>query len=58
MEFPNLWVICRQCNQEKGEKHWFEYEQYIFIRYPHDYPAIKAVRSVRLLDSLKNNLSD
>ena len=55
MEFQNLWVICQECNKEKGEKHWYEYEQYMFINYPNDYPTIKAARPKKLLDSLKNN---
>ena len=58
MEFKNLWVICQECNKEKGEKHWFEYEQYIFFNYPDDYPAIKAVRPVQLLNSLEKVLDD
>ncbi|VEP17426.1 HNH endonuclease [Hyella patelloides LEGE 07179] len=55
MEFQNLWVICQECNKEKGEKHWYEYEQYIFLHYPNDYPIIKAARPRQLLDSLKGN---
>ncbi len=53
MEFDNLWVICKTCNTEKGEKHWFEYEQYMLVSYPNDYPLIKSVRPTKLLNSLK-----
>ncbi|MBD2663347.1 hypothetical protein B6N60_03224 [Richelia sinica FACHB-800] len=54
MEFNNLWVICRDCNQEKGEMHWYEYERYIFVNYPHLYEFIKTVRPTTLLRSLKS----
>lgn len=54
LEWQNLWVICQACNREKGEKHWYEYEQYMFLNYPHDCPAIKAARPTKLLESLKN----
>lgn len=54
MSFENLWVICKPCNQEKGEKHWFEYEHYIFTRYPDLFPAIRDARPIRLLRSLKD----
>ncbi|MFM7409059.1 MAG: HNH endonuclease [Cuspidothrix sp.] len=53
LEFQNLWVICRNCNLEKGEMHWYEYELYIFKKYPEIYPFIKSVRPVSLLRSLK-----
>ncbi len=53
LEWSNLWVICRVCNREKGEKHWYEYEQYIYHKYPQDYPVIKAARPIKLLDCLK-----
>ncbi len=55
LEWQNLWVICRECNQQKGEKHWYEYEQYMFINYPQDYPVVKAARPTKLLKSLKEN---
>jgi len=51
LEWSNLWVICRQCNLEKGEKNWYEYEQYMYKKYPHDYPIIKAARPTNLLNS-------
>ncbi|MFM6345058.1 MAG: HNH endonuclease [Dolichospermum sp.] len=53
LDFQNLWVICLNCNQEKGEMHWYEYELYIFKKYPEIYPFIKSVRPVNLLRSLK-----
>jgi 5-methylcytosine-specific restriction endonuclease McrA len=53
MDFRNFWVICKPCNQEKGEKHWFEYEHYMFIHHPDRLPAIQMVRPVQLLKSLK-----
>ncbi|MGB5959367.1 MAG: HNH endonuclease signature motif containing protein [Coleofasciculaceae cyanobacterium] len=53
MEFKNLWVICRACNQEKAEKNWFEYEHYIFIHYPQLLAAIQLARPRQLLKSLK-----
>lgn len=54
MIFENLWVICKSCNQEKAEKHWYEYERYIFLTYPERYPMIELNRPKELLDSLKN----
>ncbi|MBE9180691.1 HNH endonuclease [Oculatella sp. LEGE 06141] len=53
MNLQNFWVICRACNQEKGEKHWFEYEHYMLTRYPDRLPAIQTVRPIHLLRSLK-----
>ncbi len=53
LEWSNLWVICRTCNREKGEMHWYEYEKYMYQKYPHDYPVIRAARPTKLLDSLK-----
>ncbi|MCC0177298.1 hypothetical protein I4641_09950 [Waterburya agarophytonicola K14] len=40
----------QQCNQEKGEKNWYEYEQYIYFHYPQDYPVIKSARPTNLLE--------
>lgn len=54
MEFNNLWVICQMCNQEKGEMHWYEYEHYIFVRYPDFYLGVKVARPSHLLKSLKD----
>ncbi len=53
LDFRNLWVICRSCNEEKGEKHWFEYEHYMLIHHPDRLPAIQSVRPMQLLKSLK-----
>lgn len=53
LAWSNLWVICRNCNREKGERHWYEYEQYMYHNYPDDYPVIRAARPVQLLNSLK-----
>jgi HNH endonuclease len=53
MDFRNFWVICRACNQQKGEKHWFEYEHYMLIRHPALLAAIQAARPTPLLKSLK-----
>ncbi|MDZ8184041.1 MAG: HNH endonuclease signature motif containing protein [Nostoc sp. ChiSLP02] len=54
IEFQNLWVICQVCNQEKSEMHWYEYEHYVFVRYPHLYISVKAARPSSLLQSLKD----
>ena len=53
MEFDNLWVICRECNIEKSDLNWFEYEQYIFTSYFHRYPQVKSACPVKMLQSLK-----
>ena len=53
MDFKNLWVICKICNTEKGEMHWYEYEHYIFVHHPDIYLAVKAARPNQLLQSLK-----
>lgn len=55
LEWQNLWVICRECNQEKAEKHWYEYEQYMYLNYPQDYPLIRSARPTKLLNSLQEN---
>ncbi|MBH8574780.1 HNH endonuclease [Nostocaceae cyanobacterium CENA369] len=54
IEFKNLWVICKFCNQEKGDRHWYNYEHYIFVRYPNLYLAVKAARPSLLLQSVKD----
>lgn len=54
LDFRNLWVICQLCNQEKGEMHWYEYEHYLFTRYPQFYPAVKEARPHLLLKSLRD----
>ena len=53
LEWSNLWVICHACNLEKGEKNWYEYEQYMYQKYPQDYAIIRSARPIKLLDSLK-----
>lgn len=53
LDFRNLWVICYQCNQEKGERHWYEYEHYIFTRHPERYEDIVFARPRHLLKSLR-----
>ena len=52
MNFQNLWVICRVCNREKGEMHWYEYEHHILVNHPDWYPFIKSARPSQLLLSL------
>jgi len=53
MDFRNFWVICRDCNKEKGEMHWYEYEHYMSIHHPDCLDAIKAVRPKQLIMSLR-----
>ncbi|WP_017298764.1 HNH endonuclease [Nodosilinea nodulosa] len=53
LDFRNLWVICHPCNQEKGERHWYEYEHYIFTRYPNRYQDIVFARPRHLLKLLR-----
>lgn len=53
LDFKNLWVICRDCNQEKGEMHWFEYEHYMLIQHPDRLAEVEAARPVYLLKTLK-----
>ncbi|MBF2073911.1 MAG: HNH endonuclease [Synechococcales cyanobacterium C42_A2020_086] len=54
MEFQNFWVICRACNQEKGEMHWFEYEHYILIHHPDRLADVQLACPTQLLKSLKS----
>lgn len=49
LDFRNLWVICYRCNQEKGERHWYEYEHYIFTHYPDRYQDVVLARPRELL---------
>jgi hypothetical protein len=53
MEFDNLWGICRDCNIEKSDLNWFEYEQYIFINYSHRYSQVKSACPAQMLKSLQ-----
>jgi hypothetical protein len=52
MNFDNFWVICRACNKEKAEMHWYEYEAYILKKYPQRYFNVKFARPVKLLKEL------
>jgi len=52
LDFQNFWVICLECNKEKGEMHWYEYETYILKKYPHRYLDIKFARPIKLLQEL------
>ncbi|WP_310481458.1 HNH endonuclease signature motif containing protein [Chamaesiphon sp. VAR_48_metabat_403] len=53
MEFDNLWVICKDCNIEKSDLNWFEYEQYICMNYSHRYATVEAARPWKMLRSLQ-----
>jgi HNH endonuclease len=55
MDLANFWVICRTCNQEKAEKHWYEYERYIFKQYPDRYEGIRIARPRQLLKNLTSS---
>ncbi len=52
LDFRNLWVICRNCNQEKGERHWYEYEHYMFIHHRDRYEDVQFARPRQLLKTL------
>ncbi|MEM1242668.1 MAG: HNH endonuclease, partial [Cyanobacteria bacterium P01_H01_bin.26] len=52
LDFRNLWVICYICNQEKGERHWYEYERYMLINHPERYQDIIVFRPRQLLKDL------
>jgi len=52
LDFRNLWVICQDCNQEKGERHWYEYEHYMFIHHPGRYQDVQFARPRQLLKTL------
>ncbi|MBE9136362.1 HNH endonuclease [Nodosilinea sp. LEGE 07088] len=52
LDFSNLWVICYQCNQEKAEMHWYEYEHYMFTRHPNRYQDVVFARPRHLLKQL------
>ncbi len=54
MEFSNFWVICQACNQEKAEKHWYEYENYMFTKHPDRYPDVQGARPKQLLKNLQS----
>ena len=52
LDFRNLWVICHICNQEKGERHWYEYEHYMLINHPERYRDVTIYRPRQLLKDL------
>ncbi len=52
LDFKNLWVICYQCNQEKAEMNWYEYEHFIFTHYPARYHDVSFARPRQLLENL------
>ncbi|MEM1255169.1 MAG: HNH endonuclease [Cyanobacteria bacterium P01_H01_bin.21] len=52
LDFRNLWVICHLCNQEKGERHWYEYEHYMLIHHPDRYQDVAMFRPRQLLKDL------
>ncbi|MGP1384978.1 MAG: HNH endonuclease [Thainema sp.] len=54
LDFRNLWVICRACNREKGEMHWYEYEHYVFVNYPERYRDICLYRPTHLIKELRS----
>lgn len=53
LDFKNLWVICHRCNQEKGERHWYEYERYMLAKHPDRYPDVVFARPRQLLKTLQ-----
>jgi len=53
MNFDNLWVICKPCNDEKGEMHWFEYEHYLLVHHPDFLSIVQGFRPIQLLRSLR-----
>lgn len=54
MDFRNFWVICRSCNQSKGERHWYEYERYTLKNHGDRYASIQQARPTALLKSLSH----
>ena len=52
LDFRNFWVICRICNREKGERHWYEYEHYMLIHHPDRYQDVAMFRPRQLLKNL------
>jgi len=53
LDFRNLWVICHRCNQEKGERHWYEYERYMLTEHPDRYQDVVFARPRQLLKNLQ-----
>lgn len=54
MEFKNMWVICNECNKEKGEMDWYDYERYIFNNHRKFHKNLIMFRPVKLIQSLNN----
>jgi HNH endonuclease len=54
MEFSNFWVICQTCNREKDDKHWYEYEHFIFMNYHDRYTNVQMARPRQLLKNLQH----
>ncbi len=52
MTFTNLWVICRDCNREKAEMHWYQYEHHIFVHRFDRYENVRLARPRQLLKTL------
>ncbi len=52
MTSANLWVICRDCNREKAEMHWYQYEHYIFVNTLNYYENVRLARPRNLLKTL------
>ncbi|MDX2255226.1 MAG: HNH endonuclease signature motif containing protein [Pseudanabaenaceae cyanobacterium bins.39] len=54
MSFENLWVICKECNREKSDKDWYEYELYLYKNYRHLYRNLRSHRPIKLLANLRD----
>ena len=52
MDFRNFWVICLDCNREKAERHWYEYEHYMYVHHRARYSDVQLARPRQLLKSL------
>ncbi|MBE9068892.1 HNH endonuclease [Leptolyngbya cf. ectocarpi LEGE 11479] len=52
LDFENLWVICHLCNEEKGERDWYEYERYILANYPKRHQYLTRFCPLKLLKNL------
>jgi len=55
MEFKNMWVICHECNKEKGEMDWYDYERYMYLNHRKFYLNLRMFRPTKLLQSLNVN---
>jgi hypothetical protein len=53
MNFANFWVICLNCNREKKDLNWLEYERYILIKDAASYHQIFQERPIELLQALR-----